>query len=80
MTRLILAACLLLAATGVSAASFSALDRNGDGVLSYPEAEREFRDLSEVHFLKADRNGDGAIGPDELPLLRSIYQTMYIAH
>ncbi len=76
MTKTIMAAILsiagLLFGAGPSlAVSFTHTDSNGDGVVSYEEAEDAFPDLNLVFIKKADRNRDGVIDKNEMPHLNS---------
>lgn len=65
------------ATQGNAGALFSRSDKNGDGFVSYPEAQRTLPRLPEVHFLKCDRNGDGVLDKKEYLCLTSIYEAIH---
>lgn len=75
--------CLLAlaAALGLPAAahavSFSQADRNGDGWVTFDEAERVLPRLKQVHFDKSDRRGDGRLDQGEFAQLNNFYWIVY---
>jgi hypothetical protein len=42
------------------------LDADGDGLVSYPEAQAALPDLTEAEFAALDSNGDGMLDTDEI--------------
>ncbi len=60
---------LALGSAPALAVSFSRADRNGDGVVTYDEAERAFPRLNEKFIAKADKNDNGTIEKSEMPSL-----------
>ena len=45
---------------------FDRLDQNGDGLLTYPEAQVQFSDLSTAEFDALDADGSGGLSAEEL--------------
>ncbi len=75
-----LAAALLLAglATPALAVPFSRADANGDGVVTWPEAQKVFPRLKKIHFDKCDPGGDGLLDQGEFTLLNNFYWINYV--
>jgi len=44
-----------------------AADKNGDGKVTFAEAQKQFPNLTQERFNVMDRNGDGSIGPEDRP-------------
>lgn len=61
-----LAAAVALAGAAFAQGDASAIDANGDGMMSMEEMQAAYPDLTEETFNAIDANGDGSIDADEL--------------
>jgi hypothetical protein len=67
------AACGLTAAVAAfigtaalaAAPAFQSVDIDGDGALSWPEAQAAMPELTDADFAAADADGDGLLSPEE---------------
>lgn len=70
-------AAVLALPGAAQAVSFSQADQNGDGYVTFEEAERVFPRLKRVHFDKNDRKGDGRLDQGEFTQLNNFYWILY---
>lgn len=73
MTRTVLTTLAALGLASMSMAS-TALDANGDGAVTWQEAQASHPDLTEAQFAAMDANGDGALDADEVTAARTAGQ------
>jgi hypothetical protein len=77
MRALALAVALgCLAAGSAAAMPFGRADRNNDGLVDHPEADRAFPAITESQFTRMDLNGDGLLNRGEYQQLLNIYQLL----
>jgi EF hand len=76
LTRLALAAALLVLAATAGAVPWVQADRDGDGVLTFEEAQDAYDELVRPRFDTADANGDGVLTEREFRVLDSIQTIM----
>ena len=66
MKKIVIQAATILALTATSINAQSAIDTDGDGLLSYNELLAAHPDMTEENFVAMDTNADGAVDADEL--------------
>ena len=64
-------------ATPAAAVPFSRADANGDGFVTWPEAQKVFPLLKKIHFQKCDPDGNGELDQGEFTLLSNFYWINY---
>ncbi len=67
----------LAVAPAAHAVSFSQADKDGDGYVTWPEAQKVFPRLKKVQFDKNDRAADGRMGQGEFAQLNNFYWLVY---
>lgn len=60
------AAAVLVAGPVVAQELDMTLDTNGDGMMSFPEMQAGFPDMTEDMFTLVDTSGDGLLDPQEI--------------
>lgn len=66
MKTIVFQAATIIALTATAVSAQSAMDTDGDGLLSYNELLAAHPEMTEESFVSIDTNADGAVDADEL--------------